>query len=429
MKEFVESDYSPAELSEIEEMDSNVFTATEKTKFDRNRDKNQQRKSTDKPKYNKKPCPIRCSKGSHANGSLYFCNPFRNKSKEERKALAKKTHVCITCLSKTGPNHTCPVGPCASCGASHNILLCPKQQEGSEKVMVLNEDNNSDSDSDNYTEDDSHYDQNDSEQVFLVKRLNPKTSTPKDPDKSKPKGETEKGTENKPSTSVNKEGDSEEKKKQEKLLELTNFLKAIVKNQPKIKHIPTPCAVEIKSLTNEKPVATDRVCFLQCGITKETSELYDSKTEIDDRSGPVSDDEGEETEGEMGDNEEEDTDLEDSLEEEEIETTETDLESPSPSSTDGTEENEYDNGNESFGPAEETLPDLIYSSCDNSSESSDSEESDSQLITNSEDSEVDPDEDIDNGVFLVTSVTNLRRRQIFGLETSFEDKKKALDKI
>ena len=49
-------------------------------------------------------------------------------------------------------------------------------------------------------------------------------------------------------------------------------------------------------------------------------------------------------------------------------------------------------------------------------------------FSDSDDSDIDPDKDIDDGVFLVTSVTNLRRRQLFGLETSFEDRKKALIK-
>ena len=46
--------------------------------------------------------------------------------------------------------------------------------------------------------------------------------------------------------------------------------------------------------------------------------------------------------------------------------------------------------------------------------------------SDSDDSDTDLDRDIDDGTFLVTSVTNLRRRQMFGLETSFEDRKKAL---
>ena len=53
----------------------------------------------------------------------------------------------------------------------------------------------------------------------------------------------------------------------------------------------------------------------------------------------------------------------------------------------------------------------------------DSEENDS---SDSDDTDTGPDRDIDDGTYLVTSVTNLRRRQIFGIEASFEDRRKAL---
>jgi hypothetical protein len=44
----------------------------------------------------------------------------------------------------------------------------------------------------------------------------------------------------------------------------------------------------------------------------------------------------------------------------------------------------------------------------------------------SDSDDTDSDGDIDDGTYLVTSVANLRRRQIFGIEASFEDRRKAL---
>ena len=95
----------------------------------------------DRPKKTKKKassvskkCPIRCPKADHVNGSLYFCNVFRRKEKEEMKAIVTKLHLCLKCLSPQGKDHKCPVGKCRRCGAAHNILLCTKEPE--EKSMV-----------------------------------------------------------------------------------------------------------------------------------------------------------------------------------------------------------------------------------------------------------------------------------------------------
>ena len=45
------------------------------------------KKKLTKKKHQKKPCPLKCVKETHTNGSLYFCPLFRDKSKEERKLL------------------------------------------------------------------------------------------------------------------------------------------------------------------------------------------------------------------------------------------------------------------------------------------------------------------------------------------------------
>ena len=46
----------------------------------------------------KKNCPLKCGK-LHTNGSLYFCQQFRKKEREERKAIQSNLHnLCILCL-------------------------------------------------------------------------------------------------------------------------------------------------------------------------------------------------------------------------------------------------------------------------------------------------------------------------------------------
>ena len=129
-------------------------------------------------KYKKRSCPIRCEKGLHTNGSLYFCPTFRGKSKEEKKSLQKKTRVCITCLGKVPSQHTCSVGACRNCGAQHNILLCSKT-EGEEAVLEAREEDYDPSSS----EDEETYRNNSLDAAFVASKSEPiMTSTP---DKSK----------------------------------------------------------------------------------------------------------------------------------------------------------------------------------------------------------------------------------------------------
>ena len=91
------------EISEDEDKIFSVMTSTQSNIKTQNTNKRES-------KYRKRSCPIQCGK-EHSNGSLYFCAIFRKKPKDERKEIQKKTHVCITCLSKVSKEHKCPVGP------------------------------------------------------------------------------------------------------------------------------------------------------------------------------------------------------------------------------------------------------------------------------------------------------------------------------
>ena len=86
---------------------------------------------------NKGPCPIKCGK-EHVNSSLFFCNKFRKKDQEERKAIQKKLlNLCILCLGWKNTQHICPVKKCPRCGAIHNALVCPS--EDPERAFVISE--------------------------------------------------------------------------------------------------------------------------------------------------------------------------------------------------------------------------------------------------------------------------------------------------
>ena len=76
---------------------------------------------------NKRACPLKCGK-LNTNSSLFFCNQFRKKDQEERKAIQTKLqNLCILCLERKGAQHQCPVKSCVRCGAGHNVLLCNKE--------------------------------------------------------------------------------------------------------------------------------------------------------------------------------------------------------------------------------------------------------------------------------------------------------------
>ena len=142
-----------------------------------------------------------------------------------------------------------------SSGSSHNILLCPKESEKGEAVRLIRQGEDSDSDSEGFTEDDSYYNANNNDQVFMIRRGKPRTSTPKSMGKTKseeqnenlpgkvkadglrqksipekdPEQEAAKPTSAETNSRANKE------KEEEKLKEVRQFLEEIVKNMPKHK--------------------------------------------------------------------------------------------------------------------------------------------------------------------------------------------------
>ena len=154
---------SEDEIEELESID-NVFVGIDSMK--RNTTKNLKRTGL-KKSHPKKPCPLKCPKEVHTNGSLYFCPLFRDKSKEERSLLQEKTHCCKQCLSRVKKGHDCPVGKCKNCGMGHNILLCPKDQEDCKKIFQVNEE----SSSDEFTEDKTNDSANQEEMVFLTRKI------------------------------------------------------------------------------------------------------------------------------------------------------------------------------------------------------------------------------------------------------------------
>ena len=116
--ELNEGDFS-SDSDELEDFEA-IFTANEDIR------KKEPGRGKKKTKFSSKKCPIRCSRKEHWNGSLYFCNTYRKKEMEEKQAIVKKLHICITCLCKPEKDHQCPVGRCSKCNGQHNILLCNK---------------------------------------------------------------------------------------------------------------------------------------------------------------------------------------------------------------------------------------------------------------------------------------------------------------
>ena len=120
------------EFEDVDNIDS-VFSGFDKKnkKLTKKSGKNKSKK-----KHPKKPCPLKCEKGTHSNGSLYFCPLFRDKLKEDRKLIQEKVHVCLKFLAKVSKGHDCPIENCDNCGAAHNILMCMKDQEECEKTYL-----------------------------------------------------------------------------------------------------------------------------------------------------------------------------------------------------------------------------------------------------------------------------------------------------
>ena len=53
---------------------------------------------------------------------------------DEKKALVKNAGLCALCLGKNTKGHLCPVLKCLRCLGSHNIQLCP--QEDQDQALV-----------------------------------------------------------------------------------------------------------------------------------------------------------------------------------------------------------------------------------------------------------------------------------------------------
>ena len=81
--------------SDMEEIPSSVFMTGERAKGQNGKKKDR--------KFNKKPCPIKCSKGVRANRSLYFCDTFCGKSNDERRALQKRYTLVSPACQKWEP--------------------------------------------------------------------------------------------------------------------------------------------------------------------------------------------------------------------------------------------------------------------------------------------------------------------------------------
>ena len=65
--------------------------------------------------------------------------------------------------------------------------------------------------------------------------------------------------------------------------------------------VPQSCSAEMVNLVCNKSTFNDRVCFLQCGIMKETSEEHDERKIMNNMSGPSTDSEDESEESRSDD--------------------------------------------------------------------------------------------------------------------------------
>ena len=205
-----------------------------------------EKKNVSQSKYKKKPCPIKCSKLVHSNGSLYFCQTFRAKSKEERRMLQKKCHLCITCLSKCGQGHICPFGPCKACGAGHNILLCTKEPGGEEKVFLSRLDEHSSDESDS-EEDLEGYKSNNTEGIYTAKTAKEATSTPRGKSRSSRDSPTKDETKNE-----TKDNDKQVDQNA-KLGKVKDFLRNLVEVRSSSNPVPLTEAENVNFLTNYFP--------------------------------------------------------------------------------------------------------------------------------------------------------------------------------
>ena len=69
----------------------------------------------------------------------FFCDKFRKKPQEERKAIQNKIlNLRILRLGFKSGKHDCPVTKCPRCGAMHNVLLCPTDEADRAFTLIEN---------------------------------------------------------------------------------------------------------------------------------------------------------------------------------------------------------------------------------------------------------------------------------------------------
>ena len=244
-----EDDVSEDSIEELERFsDLSLFVG--KGGGPKNNKKGQEEKGDKETKYKKKNCPLKCEKGVHTNGSLFFCPLFRAKSKDERRILQKKCHLCITCLSKVSDQHKCPIGNCKGCNSKHNILLCPKEVMG-ESIRMGHEDGSNTTSS---SENEEDYANNDCDSAFRTTKASPgarATSTPSKPssiEKSKESRDKKNAPSNKSSTTSVVDG--------ERLETIKQFLSELVEKR---KCHPPPQVPDI----SKAMLIEERVFFLK----------------------------------------------------------------------------------------------------------------------------------------------------------------------
>ena len=200
---------------------------------------------------------------------MYFCQEFRAKSKEERRLLQKKCHLCITCLSKCGQGHVCPIGPCKGCGASHNILLCTKEPGEEEKVFLSRLDGSSSNESSS-EEDLEGYKSNNTEGAYIAKITKETTSTPKG------KPQSGGGSQTKDETKGGNKNSDNSLDHSVKLGKVKDFLKNLVE----VRSSPKTLLTETENANFVNDFFPERACFLQCGLlNKDPDGLRDGNQE------------------------------------------------------------------------------------------------------------------------------------------------------
>ena len=404
-----------------------------------------------KKSYRKRPCPLKCEKAIHTNGSLFFCPLFRKKPKEERRILQKKCHLCITCLSKAPDPHECPFGSCHSCGAKHNILLCPKEAPGEN----ANNANEVDDDTADPSGDEDDYNITECNSAFLASKSPHGPGATSTPSKTGSVKKPKSGGENK------KEGTKKanfeiSKVDEERLETIKQYLSDLVEKR-KCKPLIQEAGV------NRVMLLEERVCFIRECNTVSDPEEVENEWKADSYSEPISDCESKETIEVESDLElpmSEEQDYEADSESGEYEHESDGVITSSRCSNDEASEDEEHNVDEPGTPLQEesVIGRSVQSETGTELEEEEVSQSDderdemdlapswemnflrkgfkmSDIFESDEDSvefssldENDSEEgEYDSKAFLMTSVANLRRRESLGIPTVFKFKSSSND--